>query len=152
MTGPINYARVLLGGLAAGVVANACDFIISSLFMANDLQRLARRLNLDWAVVNSPAVLVTWIVVDFIYATLMVWTYAAIRPRLGPGPKTAMCAGLVLYAAVTAVLTGFQSMGMFTLDSFVKNAAFSLVTAILTSLAGGAVYREAPEPVSASAR
>jgi hypothetical protein len=142
MTGGINYVRVVLGGLAAGVVANVCDFLISTYFMADDLQRLTRRLNLDWSVVNGPAVLVTWTVVDFIYATLIVWTYAAIRPRLGPGPKTAVCAGLVIYAAVTVVLFGFQSMGIFTLDSFIKNALLSLVTAVLASLVGGAVYKE----------
>jgi hypothetical protein len=142
MTGGINYARVALGGLAAGVVANVCDFLISTYFMADDLQRLTRRLSLDWSVVNGPAVLVTWTVVDFIYATLMVWTYAAIRPRLGPGPKTALCAGLVIYAAVTVVLFGFQSMGIFTLDSFIKNSLLSLVTAVLASLVGGAVYKE----------
>ena len=142
MTGGINYARVALGGLAAGVVANVCDFLSNTYLMADDVQRLTRRLNLDWSVVNSPAVLATWTIVDFIYATLMVWTYAAIRPRLGPGPKTALCAGLVIYAAVTAVLFGFQSMGIFTLDSFLKNALLSLITAVLASLVGGAVYKE----------
>ena len=79
---------------------------------------------------------------DFIYATLMVWTYAAIRPRLGPGPKTAVIAGLVIYASATSVLFGFQSMGIFTTDSFVKNAVYSLGTAVLASLVGGAVYKE----------
>ena len=138
----INYGRVALGGLAAGVVANACDFFISVYLMADDLQRMARRLNLDWEVVNGPAVLVTWTIVDFIYATLMVWTYAAIRPRLGPGPKTAVIAGLVIYTSATSVLFGFQSMGIFTTDSFVKNAVYSLVTAVLASLVGGAVYKE----------
>jgi hypothetical protein len=142
MTGGINYARVALGGLAAGVVANVCDFLSNTYLMSDDVQRLTRRLNLDWSVVNGPAVLATWTIVDFIYATLMVWTYAAIRPRLGPGPKTALCAGLVIYAAVTVVLFGFQSMGIFTLDSFLKNALLSLITAVLASLVGGAVYKE----------
>jgi len=141
--GGINYGRVALGGLAAGLVANACDFFISTYLMADDLQRLARRLNLDWDVVNGPGVLVTWILIDFLYATLIVFTYAAIRPRFGPGPKTAMIAGLVIYAASTVVLFGFQSMGIFTQDSFVKNAVYSLVTAMLASLVGGAVYKEA---------
>ena len=138
----INYGRVVLGGLAAGVVANVCDVFISVYLMADDLQRMTRRLNLDWEVVNGPAVLVTWAIVDFLYATLIVWTYAAIRPRFGPGPKTAVVAGLVPYAATTIVLSGFQSMGIFTLDSFVKNAALSLVTAVLAGLVGGAIYKE----------
>jgi hypothetical protein len=138
----INYGRVALGGLAAGGVANACDFVISTFLMAGDLQRMTRRLNLDWEVVNGPGVLVTWTIVDFLYATLMVWTYAAIRPRFGPGPKTAILAGLVIFAAATVVLFGFQSMGIFTMDSFIKNALFSLGTAVLASLAGGAIYKE----------
>ncbi len=138
----INYGRVVLGGLAAGVVANVCDYVISVHIMATDLQRMARRLNLNWEVVNGSSVLITWVVVDFIYALLIVWTYAAIRPRLGAGPKTAVIAGLVPYAAMTLVLAGFQSMGVFALDSFVKNAVLSLGTVVLASLAGGAVYRE----------
>ena len=138
----INYGRVVLGGLAAGVVANACDYVISMYFMATDLQRLARRLNLNWEVVNSPSVAITWAIVDFLYAFLIVWTYALIRPRLGPGPKTAVTAGLIPYVAMTLVLAGFQSMGVFALDSFVKNAALSLGTVVLASLAGGAVYKE----------
>ncbi len=139
----INYGRVALGGLAAGAVANVCDFVISAYLMADDLVRLTRRLNLDWEVVNSPTVLAVWTVVDLLYATLMVWTYAAIRPRLGPGPKTAMAAGFVVYASATVVLFGFQSMGIFTADSFVKNAVYSFVAAMLTSLTGAAVYKEA---------
>jgi hypothetical protein len=80
--------------------------------------------------------------IDFVYATLIVWTYAAIRPRFGPGPKTAVRAGLVLYLAVTVVLFGFERMGLFTPDLFLKNAMLSLVVAILVGLTGGWVYRE----------
>ena len=141
----INYGRVALGGLAAGAVANVCDFVISSYLMADDLQRLSRRLSLDWEVVNGPRVLVTWVAVDFVYATLMVFTYAAIRPRFGPGPKTAMIAGFVVYAAATVVLFGFQAMGIFTQDSFVRNAVYSLVTAMLASLVGARIYAERDE-------
>lgn len=142
MTG-INYGRVLVGGLVAGVVANVCDFVINFFLIAEDLQQMAQRLGLDQDTLNSPAVAVTWVVVDFIYATLIVWTYAAIRPRLGPGPKTAITAGLVIFAAVTVVLFGFTQMGVFTMPTFLKSSALSAVTAVLASLAGGWAYREA---------
>ena len=84
----------------------------------------------------------TWVVVDFVYVTLIVWTYAAIRPRFGPGPGTSIRAGVVLWAAVSAVLFGFQSMGIFTPDSFFKSAGLSLATTLMASLAGARVYRE----------
>ena len=31
------------------------------------------------------------------WAFVTVWLYAAIRPRFGPGPKTAICAGLIVW-------------------------------------------------------
>ena len=138
----INYGRVVLGGLAAGVVANVCDFVTNGYLMADDSRRMAQRLGLDWNAVAGTSTAITWVVIDFLYAMLMVWTYAAIRPRLGPGPATAMIAGLVTFAPPTMILFGFQQMGIFTPDAFIKSAFFSLVTALLASLTGGWVYRE----------
>lgn len=139
----INYGRVLLGGLAAGVVANIGDSITGLLLVASDMQRMIQRLNLDPGAMNAPSTMATWIAIDFVYATLMVWTYAAIRPRLGPGPQTAVTAGLVIFAAVTIVLLGFVPMGVFTPDLFVKQTLCSLVNAVATSYVGGMVYKEA---------
>ena len=82
----INYGRVLLGGLVGGVVANACDFVSNTYLMADDMQKMAQRLGLDQTHLNSGTVIATWTTIDFLYATLIVWTYAAIRPRFGPGP------------------------------------------------------------------
>lgn len=138
----INYGRVLLGGLVAGVVLNACDYVIGAYIMASDMQRTAQRLNLDPDRLTSSATMMTWMIIDFIYGLLIVWTYAAIRPRLGPGPATAVTAGVVLCLAITSVVFGFAQMGIFTMDSFMKNAALSFGAAILASLAGGAVYKE----------
>lgn len=138
----INYGRVVLGGIVAGVVANACDYVIGAYIMTADMQRTAQRLNLDPDRLVSNATMTTWMVIDFIYGLLIVWTYAAIRPRLGPGPATAVCAGVVLYMAITVVVFGFAQMGIFTMDSFIKNAALAFGTAVLASLAGGAVYKE----------
>jgi hypothetical protein len=138
----LNYPRVFMGTLAAGLTANACDFITNSFLLVEDMHRMQQRLNLDAAVVNSVPVLVTWTAVDFVLAFLIVWTYAAIRPRLGAGPGTALIAGMVPWLSITAVLFGFQQMGVFTLDSFMKSALLSLATFILASLAGGYVYQE----------
>ena len=139
---PINYGRVALGGLVAGVVANICDNISNGILLTDDMNRMTSRLNLDPDVVSSQGVFVTWVVVDFIYAFLIVWTYAAVRPRLGPGPKTAIIAGLILWGGITAVLLGYQQMGVFTFDSFLKSAGLLALSTILASLAGGAVYKE----------
>ena len=138
----INYGRVLAGGLAAGAVANIVDFASSSIFLADDLTRMAQRLNLNQNLLASSSVAITWVVVDFVYGLLLVWTYAAIRPRFGPGPGTAVRSGVLLWLAVGAILFGFLSMGVFTPDTYYKSSAFALVSSVSAALAGGFFYKE----------
>ena len=136
---PINTTRVILGGLVAGLVANVLD-VGAGLLMGDAQVANAQRLGLSQE--DIAASLPVWIGVDFVYGLLLVFTYAAIRPRFGPGPKTAAIGGLVLYLAITVVLIGFMSMGMFMQDVFFKSAALSLVSTLGASLAGAAVYNE----------
>jgi hypothetical protein len=138
--GGINLVRVLLGGIVAGVVANAGDFVINTYLLAEDMSRMATRLGLDQSAIDGS--MTTWIVVDFLYGILIVFAYAAMRPRFGAGPKTAVIAGVTLFLGVTVVLAGFQAIGVFAQDTFVKNALASLVVTVVASLAGGAVYKE----------
>ena len=97
----INVGRVVAGGLVAGVVANAIDFVTNTYILASDMAAWAPTRNLDPAAMNSGPVAATWMVVDVIFGLLVVSTYAAMRPRFGAGPKTAMLAGLTLWIAVT---------------------------------------------------
>jgi hypothetical protein len=138
----INVPRVILGGLAAGLVMNVLDVTTGLTILADDMNANAQRLNLDPAVLNSTAAMVTWIIVDFLYGLLVVFTYAGFRPRFGPGPKTAIIAGLTIYAAITVILAGFLAVGMFMQDVFIKQAAIALVVNIVASLVGGAIYKE----------
>src|SRR6185295_1610523 len=116
----INTGKVVAGGLVAGVVANAVDFVTNNYVLAADWQTWAAAHNIDAATLTSGAVAGTWIAVDFIFGLLLVWTYAAMRPRFGPGIQTAFFAGLVIYLAPTLVLFGFTMMGMMTMAMFVK--------------------------------
>ena len=135
----INVPRVLIAGLAAGLVANVFDFGIGLLLEDEQIAQ-AQRLGLDPG--DLQASIPVWIVVDFIYGLLIAFTYAAIRPRFGPGSKTAIIAGGVLFLAITSVLTGFMSMGMFMQDVFMKSAALQLISTLAASLTAGALYRE----------
>jgi hypothetical protein len=138
--GGINVARVLIGGIVAGVVANAGDYLVEQVILVEDGTQLAQRLNLDPAQVQASAT--TWIVGSFIYGILLVFAYAAMRPRFGPGPRTAVIAAVTLYLPITVVLMGFMSMGIFVQDAFMRSAGLHLVTALAASLAGAAVYKE----------
>ena len=138
--GGINLARVLIGGIVAGVVANAGDYLIQRVILVEDGTQLVQRLNLNPAQVEASAT--TWIVMNFLYGILLVFAYAAMRPRFGPGPRTALISALTLYLAITVVLMGFMSMGMFVQDAFVRSAGLQLVVTLAASLSGAAVYKE----------
>jgi hypothetical protein len=134
----MNAARVVLAGLAAGLVANILDVAINVFLVAEEMAANLQRLGLR----EGPESMYVWIAVDFIYGLLIAFTYAAIRPRFGPGPKTAIIAGSVLFAAITVVLTGFMAMGMFMQDVFIKSAALSYLSTLAASLVAGRLYRE----------
>ena len=150
MTG-INTGKVIAGGLLAGLVANAIDFVTNTYIMAADWQAFAAAHNMDPAAMTSPAVAGTWIAIDFLFGILLVWTYAAIRPRFGAGAQTAIYAGLAVYVAPTLVLLGFTMMGMMTMAMFVKGSVAAIVSTLAASIAGASMYKETDAPAGARA-
>ena len=138
----INTGKVVTGGLLAGFVMNVLDMTWNFTVLAADMKVMVDRLRLDPAVMTDPSYAIPWIVVDFVFGLVIVWTYAAMRPRLGPGPKTAILAGLVPYVAVTAVLCGFAGMGVFTRAMMIKGSVFALISVVVGSVAGAWAYRE----------
>ena len=138
----INTGKVLVGGLLAGLVFNILDTANGMLIMAEDFRANAKRLGLDPAVMESGAGMATWIVIDFLMGILVVWTYAGMRPRFGPGPKTAMLAGLVPYIAITLITYGLTTGGMMTMTIWTKMAVASFVITMAGSVAGAWAYKE----------
>jgi hypothetical protein len=101
---------------------------------------MAQRLNLSRDALASS--MYVWIAIDFLWGLLLVFTYAAIRPRFGAGPKTAMISGFTLWFAVCIMFAGLTSMGIFTQQGFIKYSALTLVSALAASLAGAKLYQE----------
>jgi len=150
MTG-INTGKVITGGLLAGLVANAIDFVTNTYILAADWQAFAAAHNMDPAAMTSPAVAGTWIAIDFLFGILLVCTYAAIRPRFGAGARTAIYAGLLVYVAPTLVLFGFTMMGSMTMAMFVKGSIAALVSTLAASVVGASMYKETDAPAGARA-
>jgi hypothetical protein len=138
----INAGKVLTGGLLAGVVLNVLDFANNALIVGEDFKANNTRLGLDPAAVESTAGIATWIVVDFLLGILIVWTYAAIRPRFGPGPKTAIIAGLVAYFAILFIMFGLAMGGLFPMALFAKMAVAGVIFNSVAGVAGAWAYKE----------
>lgn len=139
----INAGRVVAGGVVGGVVANACDIVWNMTVLKDDAAALMQKFGTDPATMNSAAAVMPWIAMDFVLAFLVVFTYAGIRPRFGPGPKTALIAGIIIYLAIEAIIFGFTTTGMMPMSAYVRGLLTALGTTIVGSLAGCAVYKEA---------
>jgi hypothetical protein len=139
----MNTGKVIVGGLVAGIVLNIGDFVINTQVLAADNADFLKRLNLDPTALESFSGMAPWIVVDFLMGLLIVWTYSAIRPRLGPGVTTAIVASMIPMIGVALVLAGFTSMGVFTTSMYVKGTVASLVSGAIAGVAGAWVYTEA---------
>jgi hypothetical protein len=148
----MNTGRVVAGGLVAGVVANAIDFVTNTYVLGADMQAWAASHNIDQATLTSGTVAGSWAAVDFIYGLLIVFTYAAMRPRFGAGVRTAIIAGLVMFLAPTIVLFGFTQMGMLTMPMFVKGTIGAIIATLAAAVAGAAVYKEEGAATPALAR
>ena len=138
----INSGKVVSGGLLAGLVYNVFDMLWNFTLLADDMKEMIARMHLDPAVMTDFSKAIPWIVVDFVIGVLVVWNYAAMRPRLGPGVKTALLAGLVPYVAITAVMYGFTSIGVFTMAMFIKSSGLAIVSMVFGSVAGAWAYKE----------
>ena len=91
--GRINWARVILGGLLAGLIINIFEFIVNGVILAQDMAAAVSALGKQVGG-SQMAMFVAW---GFLVGIFAVWLYAALRPRYGPGPKTALCAGAAVW-------------------------------------------------------
>lgn len=139
--GRINIAGVLKGGLAAAVIMNISEFILNAPVAGAQMAAELSERNLPAA--DSGAQIAVFVGLTAALGFITVWLYAAMRPRLGPGPKTAIRAGLMvwtcsyLYSAVTAGTVGVHSMGLVVLI-----VVWSLIEMLVASAVGGYLYHE----------
>lgn len=139
----INTGKVIVGGLVAGIVLNVLDFAWTMFVMQTEFDANAVRLGLDPASMQTTAAMVTWIVIDLLYGFLAVWIYATMRPRFGPGPKTASMAAIAIWASIALIMYGLTTGGLFPMSIWVKMTIYSLVATIIATTAGAALYKEA---------
>ena len=89
--GQLNWKRLILGGLLAGMVIDASQWLVNGVIFGGDwvfvMQGLHRSTTIS---VKQMVVLNLW---GFLTGIAMMWLYASFRPRYGAGPRTAVIAG-----------------------------------------------------------
>ena len=67
---------------------------------------------------------------------------AAIPPRFGAGPRTAIVAAGILWQGLAIGVLILMAIGLHTPRSYVMSSVLYLVSAIVASVVGAALYRE----------
>ena len=138
--GRINFGRVILGGLLAGVLLNVGVWLLNGVIFHNEMQEFFKRCGFPQPGNNF---LIIAISITFVLGIVIVLGYAAIRPRFGPGPKTAVIAALFAWFAVYVYQNVIAlGLGMVPPKMVAIAIGWGLVEYIIATLAGAAVYSE----------
>ncbi len=137
--GKINMGRVILGGLVAGLVINIGESILNIPLLGELWKGAMQALNRP----PMEGVPVLLIVLGFAWGIFEVWLYAAIRPRFGAGPMTAICAGLVVWV----LSSFFPSIATLEMQLFPRRMLFYTVLweffeMPIATLVGASIYKE----------
>jgi len=136
-----NRGRVILGGLLAGVVINIVEYITNGVVMKQAWGEAMRALGKPTEL--TPGAIVMFNVWGFLLGIAAVWLYAAIRTRYGPGPNTAIRAGLAAWAlAVFLPNLGNYPLGLFPARLLVIATVVALVEIVVATVAGAWLYKE----------
>lgn len=136
-----NTSRIILGGLAAGVVMNVIDALTNGLLLGGRWMAETNALN-PALMKRGMSGTLGWVIVDLILGILTVWVYAAIRPRFGAGPGTAFKAAIVIWLAVHAAYASYAFMGHYSWSLILTSSLGGLVAALAGGYVGAMLYRE----------
>src|SRR5260370_12230260 len=89
----MNIQRIIIGGVVAGIICFVGDGIVHGVLLTSMWQQIAGTLNLP----KGDGGMVWFSLYDLVKGVASVLLYALIRPRLGPGPRTAAIAGLITW-------------------------------------------------------
>lgn len=136
----LNWPRILFCGFVSCVVWTVLSLLITATVgrdFAASVPGGSMRL------LHPPPGLATYM---FAFSLLMgiwaMWLYATLRSHYGPGPKTAVIAGVAWYVITTCVDATWMGFGFVPMRAILAPSAASLPALILAALAGAWLYRD----------
>jgi hypothetical protein len=138
--GKINLGRVIIGGIAAGIVINVFEYVLNGVILNDQWTALMNSINRP---VLDGTHIAYFMAFGFVQGLVAVWAYAAIRPRFGEGPKTAIIAALLMWVTTYALTDAVPTiMGVFELPMALMMIGVGLVEIVAATLVGAYLYKE----------
>ena len=139
--GKINVGRVVLGGLLAGLVLNIGEYLLNDKVLGAQMKTFFTEHRF---VDPGSNFMIVAVGLTFVMGIVIVLGYACIRPRLGPGVKTAIIAGLFAWfgayfycGIINGVLFGIP------MNTMIMVTVWGLVEYTIAAIAGAWLYKEA---------
>ena len=145
----INTSKVIVGGLAAGLVQNVLGFAMSMV--------LGKRMEAEMLAVAptlqgrgmSGGVIASRVISQFIIGILLVWIYAAIRPRFGPGMKTAAIAAFIVWCFGFLFYLDWLYVDLMSVSTYAIISIAQFIILMAAAWVGGMLYKEEGAPAMA---
>ncbi len=134
--GKINWGRVFLCGILTGAVAYLLPLPV---FV---FTRVGSHLLAAVEAAGRPTFPALPFILHVAIGIWTMWLYAAIRPRYGPGPKTAAVAGFALWVISALVDVFWGSWGLIPLGALAAPLGVSLPVSIVAAVVGAWPYKE----------
>lgn len=138
--GKINWGRVLLGGIVAGVVIDVVDYVLNSHVFAQQNDAMMKRLNIQL----RPHAIPVFLLEGLLLGIAAIWAYSVARPRYGAGSKTAVIisVGVWFIGSFLPDLDNWAS-GILHTRMFCAGTVIDLVVIVVAGLIGASLYKEA---------
>jgi hypothetical protein len=139
----MNTKKVLIGGIVAGIVINVIDFVTNRYILASRVKAESDAFKPGMAdQMMQGTAIAGYIVMDFVLGLALVWTYAAIRPRFGPGIRTASYTALLFWLLALIFTAGYKQMGIMSSGLWWTFSFIGLVNFLIAAWVGARLYSE----------
>jgi hypothetical protein len=137
--GKINWGRVFLCGLLAGVVSGGLALLGMLLFGRAFVEALPMG---DPFSPLRPSLLLFSGALWLAFGIWAMWLYAAIRPRYGSGPKTAFIAGLAAWVILALADAIWGAFGVVRPGLLLPAVLVGVIPIVAATLIGAWPYKE----------
>ena len=138
----LNWNRFIIGGLVAAIIAFLTDGFFHESVVRADWNSIYAAIGAREPT-ESAGSMVYFAIFELGRGFIAIFLYTLMRGPFKPGPKTAALAGIVSWLAFS--LTGpaqFIPLGFYSHALWGKVGAFQLVTSIVATIAGAAIYKD----------
>src|SRR5688572_14703293 len=139
----INFGRVLLGGIVAGIVMFMADAFIHGKLLEPHWTAAMKAAGRSLEHEEHGSDMLYFAAFELLRGLAMAWVYSVFRTHYGAGPKTAICAGVAVWAIMFPIFflqeipLGFYSTTLLGLWS-----VYELVPSVVGGLIVGALYKD----------